>query len=99
LFLISHVPVKPLVDIPRLAGETTRSLSDSITAFLNEDASLAQEVCERDHIIDALQVQIFRELVTFMSSGPGDDREVAAPIRSRTTSSASPIFPRTSART
>jgi phosphate transport system protein len=70
LFLISHAPVKPLVDIPRLAGETTRSLSDSITAFLNEDAPLAQQVCERDHIIDALQVQIFRELVTFMSSDP-----------------------------
>ncbi len=70
LFLISHVPVKPLVDIPRLAGETTRSLNDSITAFLNEDASLAQQVCERDHIVDDLQNQIFRELVTFMSSDP-----------------------------
>jgi len=70
LFLISRAPVKPLVDIPRLAGETTRSLSDSIAAFLNEDAPLAQQVCERDHIVDALQVQIFRELVTFMSSDP-----------------------------
>lgn len=70
LFLISHLPVKPLVDIPRLAEETIKSLNDSIDAFLNEDADLAQKVCERDHIIDALQNQIFRELVTFMSSDP-----------------------------
>ena len=70
LFLISHLPVKPLVDIPRLAEETINSLNDSIDAFLNEDADLAQKVCERDHIIDALQNQIFRELVTFMSSDP-----------------------------
>ncbi len=70
LFLISHLPVKPLVDIPRLAEETIKSLNDSIDAFLNEDADLAQKVCERDYIIDALQNQIFRELVTFMSSDP-----------------------------
>lgn len=70
LFLISHSPVKPLVDIPRLARETIESLNDSIKAFLDEDAVLAQTVCERDYIIDALQNQIFRELVTFMSSDP-----------------------------
>lgn len=70
LFLMSHSPVKPLVDIPRLARETIESLNDSIKAFLDEDASLAQAVCERDYIIDALQNQIFRELVTFMSSDP-----------------------------
>ncbi|MDD3845899.1 MAG: phosphate signaling complex protein PhoU [Syntrophorhabdaceae bacterium] len=70
LFLMSHSPVKPLVDIPRLARETIESLNDSIKAFLDEDAVLAQTVCERDYIIDALQNQIFRELVTFMSSDP-----------------------------
>lgn len=70
LFLISHTPVKPLVDIPRMAEETVKSLNDAVTSFINEDAALAQEVCERDYIIDALQNQIFRELVTFMSSDP-----------------------------
>jgi phosphate transport system protein len=70
LFLISHAPVKPLVDIPRMAQETIRSLSDAVTSFIDENAVLAQEVCERDHIIDELHDQIFRELVTFMSSDP-----------------------------
>ncbi|MHB8111608.1 MAG: phosphate signaling complex protein PhoU [Syntrophorhabdaceae bacterium] len=70
LFLISHAPVKPLVDIPRMAQETAKSLSQAITSFIEEDAILAQEVCERDYIIDALHDQIFRELITFMSSDP-----------------------------
>ena len=68
LFLVSHAPVKPLVDIPRMATETITSLNDAITSFIDEDARLAQEVCERDHLIDALHDQIFRELVTFMTS-------------------------------
>ena len=70
MFLVSHAAVKPLVDIPRMAEETIRSLNDAITSFIDENAALAQEVCERDHIIDALQDQIFRELVTFMTSDP-----------------------------
>lgn len=70
LFLVAHSPVKPLVDIPRMAEETAKSLSQAITSFIEEDAILAREVCERDYIIDALQDQIFRELITFMSSDP-----------------------------
>ena len=70
LFLISHSPVKPFVDIPRMAEETTKSVKDAIASFVDGNAAQAQEVCERDYIIDALQNQIFRELVTFMTSDP-----------------------------
>jgi phosphate transport system protein len=70
LFLIAHSPVKPLIDIPRMADETVNILSDAITSFVEENAALAMDVCERDYIIDALQNQIFRELVTFMTSDP-----------------------------
>lgn len=70
LYLTSHAPVKPLVDIPKMAEETIRNISDSIGAFVNEDAPLAQNVCERDHVIDELHVKIFHELVAFMTSDP-----------------------------
>jgi len=70
LFLITKPFVKPLIDIPRMAEETVRSVDDAIKAFINEDAVLARNVCERDDIIDGLQGQIFRELVTFMTSDP-----------------------------
>ena len=70
LFLITKPLVKPLIDIPRMADETVKSVDDAIQSFINEDAELARSVCERDDIIDGLQTQIFRELVTYMTSDP-----------------------------
>jgi len=70
LFLITKPLVKPLIDIPRMADETIKSVDDAIQSFINEDAALARSVCEHDDIIDGLQTQIFRELVTYMTSDP-----------------------------
>ena len=42
--------------------------SDSIDSFINEDTSLAKDVCERDNLVDNLKDQLLRELITFMSS-------------------------------
>jgi phosphate transport system protein len=70
LFLIEFPPVKPLIDIPRMAEVSVSMLKDSINAFINEDAVLARSVCERDSIVDGLADQILRELITFMSSDP-----------------------------
>ncbi len=68
LFLIDKPPIKPLIDIPRMADESIKMLKDSIESFINEDAKLARSVCERDDIIDGLNDQIYRELITFMIS-------------------------------
>jgi phosphate transport system protein len=70
LFLIERPPVKPLMDIPRMAQIAVKMLKDSISAFINEDAELAYNVSIRDNDVDALRDQIIRELVTFMSSAP-----------------------------
>lgn len=70
LFLIERPLVKPLIDTPKMAEETNRMLSDGIKAFMNEDAALAKDVCERDNIVDGLKDQILRELITYMSSDP-----------------------------
>ena len=70
LFLITQPLVKPLIDIPRMADETVKSVGDAIQSFINEDAAQARSVCERDDVIDGLQTQIFRELVTYMTSDP-----------------------------
>jgi phosphate transport system protein len=70
LFLIEQPPVKPLIDIPRMAEETVKMVKDSLKSFVDEDAKLAKEVCEHDDIVDALASQILRELITFMASDP-----------------------------
>ena len=38
LFLITKPLVKPLIDIPRMADETIKSVNDAIQSFINEDA-------------------------------------------------------------
>ncbi|MCL5408684.1 MAG: phosphate signaling complex protein PhoU [Candidatus Omnitrophica bacterium] len=68
IFLIDKPPIKPLIDIPRMADEATKMLKDSIESFINEDAKLARNVCERDDIVDSLHEQVYRELITFMIS-------------------------------
>jgi phosphate transport system protein len=66
LFLIGQPQVKPLIDIPKMAEDAIAMLKDSINSFINEDAKLAKEVCQRDNTVDTLRGQIFRELSTYM---------------------------------
>ncbi len=69
-YLIERPPVKPYIDIPRMAATAMKMLKDSITALLEGDVSLARDVCERDDEVDALAAQVLRELVTFMVADP-----------------------------
>src|SRR6266404_1735864 len=59
-------PLKPYVDLPRMADETQRMLHDALDAFVAGDPEMAQRVIERDVNIDAYYQQIFRELLTYM---------------------------------
>jgi phosphate transport system protein len=68
LFLIERPAVKPLLDTPRMAEVAITMLKDSIRAYIDEDAVLAHNVCERDDLVDGLGDQILRELITFMTS-------------------------------
>ena len=68
LFLIEKPPVKPLIDIPRMAEESIDMLKNAINSFINKDAKLAKSVCEKDSVVDNLRDQILRELITYMSS-------------------------------
>ena len=70
IFLISKPPVKPLIDIPRMAQESAGMLRDSLNSFTNRDPKLAVDVCSRDDTVDNLRDQITRELITYMISDP-----------------------------
>ena len=58
--------LKPYIDIPRMAQITQSMVKDVLDAFVNGDAELARSVCERDDKVDALNDQVFRELLTYM---------------------------------
>ena len=70
LDLIKVPLLKPLIDIPRMAQLAQAMLKDSLNAFVNDDVQLAREVCMRDDEVDKLNVQIFRELLTYMLQDP-----------------------------
>jgi phosphate transport system protein len=52
-------------------AEITQSMvRDVLDAFVNRDSKLARSVCERDDLVDGLNDQVFRELLTYMMSDP-----------------------------
>jgi phosphate transport system protein len=62
--------LKPYIDIPRMAEITKNMVKDVLDAFVNGDADLARAVCARDDQVDALNDQVFRELITYMLADP-----------------------------
>jgi len=70
LELIKEPLLKPLIDIPRMAELAQKMVKDSLDAFVHKDPDLAREVCRRDDQVDALNDQVFRELLTYMMQDP-----------------------------
>lgn len=70
LMLADEPPLKPYIDIPRMAGIATSMLMDSLEAFKHRDAASARAICDRDDEVDALYEQVYRELLTFMIQDP-----------------------------
>jgi phosphate transport system protein len=67
---LQHPPVKPLIDIPRMASIAQAMLRDALDAYVRRDVGLAEAVLAEDDRLDALKTQIFRELLTYMLSEP-----------------------------
>jgi len=71
LVLIPQPPLKPLIDIPRMATIAEKMIRDALDAFVKKDAELARNVLRRDDEVDELKDQVFRELLTYMMADPG----------------------------
>lgn len=63
-------PVKPLVDIPKMAGKASDMLKRSLDALVRRDSALARQVCEDDDEVDNLYDQIYKDLIALMISDP-----------------------------
>jgi phosphate transport system protein len=63
-------PLKPLIDIPRMAEKTNEMLRRSLEAFVNRDAESAIKIAAEDDEVDNLYDQVFRELLVFMMEDP-----------------------------
>jgi phosphate transport system protein len=70
---LRHPPVKPLIDLPRMGELALKMLREALDAFVSRDVSLAQAVLRQDDWLDALNDQIFRDVLTYML---GDSRTI-----------------------
>jgi len=59
-------PLKPLVDIPRMAEKTVDMLERSLSAFVACDAETATRISAEDDVVDELYDKVFKELLGFM---------------------------------
>jgi phosphate transport system protein len=64
-------PLRPIIDLPRMAELAEAMTRDSLDAFVRRDAGLAREILARDDEVDQLKDQIFRVLLTHMMADPG----------------------------
>ena len=70
LMMGDEPPLKPLIDIPRMADKTIDMLRRSLDALVERDLVVANQVCDDDDEVDALYDQVFRELLTYMIEDP-----------------------------
>jgi phosphate transport system protein len=70
VFLNNEVQLKPYIDLPRMAEIGQGMIKESLDALVNQDVDLAHKVRMDDEMVDHLNEQIFRELLTFMMEDP-----------------------------
>jgi len=68
--LASKAPVKPLADLPALAEKSIAMLRDALEAFVRGDGDAARRLVRRDDEVDALNRQMFAELMRRMIADP-----------------------------
>ena len=62
--------LKPLIDIPRMAQKGADMLHRALTSFVNEDLETARQIPFEDDEVDALYIQVYRELITIILGDP-----------------------------
>ena len=62
--------MKPLVDLPKMAGIDRTMVSEVIAGYMQGDIELALEACKDDQIVDDYYVKIYNELIEMMKSNP-----------------------------
>ena len=70
LLSLDEPPLKPLIDIPRMSDLSIDMLRRSLDAYIAHDTETARAIWNEDDEIDALNDQIYRELLTYMMADP-----------------------------
>lgn len=66
ILLNDEPQLKPYIDLPRMADLVSEMIKNSLDALIKEDLTMAESVRSQENVVDKLNEQIFRELLTFM---------------------------------
>lgn len=66
LQLNEETQLKPYIDLPRMTDLVGGMIRDSLDSFIRGDLEIAEKVRRTEQIVDDLNEQIFRELLTYM---------------------------------
>jgi phosphate transport system protein len=70
LMIGDQPPLKPLIDIPRMAEKGRQLLHQQLDAFIRRDPESARRLGVEDDEVDDLYDQVYRELLFFMTQDP-----------------------------
>jgi phosphate transport system protein len=70
LMIGDEPPLKPILDLPRMADKTVDMLHRSLDAFTRHDADAARRIAVEDDEVDDLYDQVYRELLSYMVENP-----------------------------
>ena len=66
ILLIEEPQLKPYIDLPRMTDLVAEMIKNSLDSFIRNDLRMAEKVRQTEQVVDDLNEQIFRELLTFM---------------------------------
>jgi phosphate transport system protein len=66
IFLNEEPQLKSYIDLPRMADLVVEMIKLSLDSLIKNDLLLAEKVRQKEQVVDDLNEQIFRELLTFM---------------------------------
>lgn len=68
--LAADPPLKPYIDIPRMAVMATEMIRDALDSFLEGDQEKSIAICKRDAEVDLINKQLYRELTSYIIENP-----------------------------
>jgi phosphate transport system protein len=68
--LIREPVIRPLIDIPHIAGLAQSMVRKALDAFVTRDPELARSVLASDDAVDNMRTASYHELISFMEKNP-----------------------------
>lgn len=74
--MMNEIPLKSMMDIPRMAAIAQQMIKESLDAFAKRDVSLAQSVLNIDEEEDTLKANVLNEIIRIIPKHPDRTKQL-----------------------